>query len=589
MKLITSPVDETTDEGAKSRRQIHLEQTKVDSELEDRGAEVLCRMAYIIAQQDMPIRKYKAIRNLMQQTPLALLSQKSILLKPIETQIKNMLTQFDSQIAALHTATSAIIKEAKSQKRTPLTVEESTTAQTVIPALIGKIQKQTKNMIKKLQGAYISVIEQLLRESHAVPQRYGSQTHFTKEVLRHVFETVREVTLKEVRESVEYSLVGDEATITNKKYLLITVKYFVKDEKIPRIRTLDIVPIKDGRGETMNAVVLKMLKEGDLKQENCTGVGTDGASANLGKHSGFVTLFKKTMWKGMHLRQIDEETQERSSTWPQTITKLINKFLGEQDQWAGWVPCLHCSSHVTDLGAQAGNKAVALAEINEVIMKAIISDQTKSPVKSDLFDHLQLVMHQELARIAPWHAVRWLSRDKATCTIVSTLETFLAFYNHLARQKNPRTNKFYVEQAKYEGRYRQIRKYSFMRWLLMLRDVLPILSKLTKLTQRNSLTIVTLTHGITETLTNLKKLIDVNGEYEQKWLDQIQVKNDQPSWKGEKLLFDKDMKSDAEAFVKSRKAYIKAILYDLARRFADATESLDNFSVLHSAEVMKMS
>ena len=136
-----------------------------------------------------------------------------------------------------------------------------------------------------------------------------------------------------------------------------------------------------------------------------------------------------------------------------------------------------------------------------------------------------------------------------------------------------------------------------LRWINFLRDILPTLTKLSKLTQRDSFTIVDLKKGVTSTLRFLGELEDEKGEQEKAWIKQVYETNEgNLCWPGKdgyllrslrskrRLLTVGELAAEQRAFEESRHQYIKAIIDNIKMRFTDLTNQLQDFLVLHSTD-----
>ena len=148
-----------------------------------------------------------------------------------------------------------------------------------------------------------------------------------------------------------------------------------------------------------------------------------------------------------------------------------------------------------------------------------------------------------------------------------------------------------------KGRYCQLTRYQMLRWIHFLRDILPVLTKLSKLTQRDSLTIVDLKKGVDSTLQFLESLKVEKGEEEKTWIKQVHATNEgKLCWPGKDghylrsfrskrtLLKEEQLAQEQGYFEDSRYEYIKAITEDIKMRFTDLTDKLEDFLVLHNAD-----
>ena len=174
------------------------------------------------------------------------------------------------------------------------------------------------------------------------------------------------------------------------------------------------------------------------------------------------------------------------------------------------------------------------------------------------------------------------------------------FYNNRAFGKDA-MGKWMEEdgilRAKMKGRYQQLTRYQMLRWIHFLRDVLPILTKLSKITQRNSLTIFALKRGIADTNRSLVDLQREMGDEERTWINQVhETEEGKLCWPGidghflrctksKRMLLvgEERIKQEVEDFVRSKQQYLNAIIKDLDMRFSTLMEDLEDFLVLHSA------
>ena len=146
-------------------------------------------------------------------------------------------------------------------------------------------------------------------------------------------------------------------------------------------------------------------------------------------------------------------------------------------------------------------------------------------------------------------------------------------------------------RAKMKGRYQQLTRYQMLRWIHFLRDVLPILTKLSKITQRNSLTIFALKKGIADTNRSLVDLQREMGDEERTWINQVRESEEgKLCWPGRDghflrrtpskrmlLVGEEQIKQEVEAFIRSKQQYLNAITKDLDMRFTTLKKILKIF------------
>ena len=232
----------------------------------------------------------------------------------------------------------------------------------------------------------------------------------------------------------------------------------------------------------------------------CYGIGADGASVNQGEKGGFIRLFLEKLQSLLY-----NENENKGDVHEEKVKEMKLKGLR-------WIPHMWCSSHLTALGSSAGNLHCHLAQRFEEDMKNINADFTCSaPRIASLagYQHMLAATEEKFRTITAWHECRWLSRDSSTKTLAQSLRALLLFYNNRAFGKDAAgqwIEKDGIIRAKMKGRYHQLTRYQMLRWIYFLRDILPCLTKLSKLTQRDSLTIFDLKKGIADTDRSLENL-----------------------------------------------------------------------------------
>ena len=217
------------------------------------------------------------------------------------------------------------------------------------------------------------------------------------------------------------------------------------------------------------------------------------------------------------------------------------------------------------------------------------------------YQHMLAATEEKFRTITPWHECRWLSRDSSTKTLAQSLRALLLFYNNRAFGKDAAgqwIEKDGIIRAKMKGRYHQLTRYQMLRWIYFLRDILPCLTKLSKLTQRDSLTIFDLKKGIADTDRSLENLGKEIGDEERAQISQVhETVEGNLCWPGgdghflrctsskRKLLAGvENVRQEVQAFERSRQQYIMAIIKDLDMRFTNLMKDLEDFLVLHCAD-----
>ena len=361
-------------------------------EREKRGLEVLARMAYITAKADMPISKFNILRNVVQQSQLTMLADSHSRVEAISIRLNDFFAAVETQISGLKTLVDTCLPKMKPKQNQLIgfhRAAKGNLGRNVMKNAINDLEEILRKQFGVIRKDIISSLTELLRDASHTSQRLATQgtTHgFTQHAFRRVFEAVRKQTLEEMQDARGWTFMLDESTdLTVTKQLLITVKYYHFSSKATRYRILDLIPLPDGKAETMLVAVWNLFQECVVDLNFCYGIGADGARVNQGEKGGFIKLFLNK------LQILDPEDVE-----PEPNSKR-------------WIPHIWCSSHVAALGSSAGNAICKLAAQFEEDMKNINADFTCSAVRiAALAGYQQMLSttREKFLRITPWRECR---------------------------------------------------------------------------------------------------------------------------------------------------------------------------------------
>ena len=446
------------DNSSKTLLTIGLKPSIRKVEREKRGLEVLARIAYITAKADMPISKFGILRNCIQQSQLTLLADAHLRIETICSRLNDFFTVVEIQIRGLKSLVDINLTLIDPKLKGFRRVTTGNLTRGVMHNAIRDLGKSIKRQFDIIREDIVGAVTELLRDASHTSQRLaaqGTNYGYTYHAYKRVFDAIRKQTLREMHDARGWTFMLDESTdLTVTKQLLVTVKYYHVDTKTTRTRILDLTAIPNGQAETMLKAVSNLFKECALDLNYCYGVGADGASANQGKHGGFITLFLKK------LALMQSENVEFEEGLAEEKENINNKC---------WIPGVWCFSHLTALGSSAGNENCMIAMQFEDDMKDINADFTSSAPRIAALENYQQMLsatEAKFLRITPWHKCRWLSRDSSTRALVRSLKALLNFYNNRAFGRNNRG--LYLEtdsvlRAKMVGRYHKLTRYQLLR------------------------------------------------------------------------------------------------------------------------------
>jgi len=315
---------------------------------------------------------------------------------------------------------------------------------------------------------YESLLDLLIESGCDISARSGLPKNSNLRSMRTINEIidvlaaeVREPILKDLRDSQAWSLLIDETSdISTTEQVVIYAKYLRLNgpDKPPDNITsfLGIVPL-DGsaKAEHIWSTVRQFLVTNDIPTDNLKGMGSDGASVMVGKHSGVAALIRKEV--GDH---------------------VIN---------------VHCVAHRLSLALGGATQNTNMVKIVLKTLNDLHSYYSKSPVREKCFEQVQKAfgvnkassseaVHQHQTsntkKLSQAKAVRWLSFEHAVRTVKDVYEPLLISLSKEAKERGcSKGHTFYLALTKWE----------FVYIIAMLDTVLPRLASLSKLLQSSDL------------------------------------------------------------------------------------------------------
>ena len=343
--------------------------------------------------------------------------------------------------------------------------------------ILDQLSKDDASVINFLKAAYYlaknelpkshfhSVLELLTSVGVEVKQSSGATYTSNQSVgdfQRAIASVIREETIEAIRNSGQYAITIDESTDRgNKKRLLIYVDYLVNGAK--ETRFLSNVQITTGTAdaETITKCVLAELASYELDPEDMSGIGTDGASVMTGRKNGVVVKLK------------------------QHSPNLIG---------------VHCAAHRCALAtSQAANSIDEIKAYARTVSNVFYYFSNSALRQNKLHEIQQLLELPEL-KYAEVHSVRWPSLDRVVQILYRTYPALVVALEHEATS-NPTAR----------GLLAEVQQYKFIMVTHMLLDILPFLSRMSKVFQTESVDFSKIKPIVDCTVSALKDLKECPG------------------------------------------------------------------------------
>ena len=245
--------------------------------------------------------------------------------------------------------------------------------------------------------------------------------------------------MKRIQKSPYVGLMLDESLdIAVQKKLVLFFKILVEGKS--KIEFAANVEVKDGKAETIYAAVLKYLEESNVPVKKLSGLGTDGASVMTGRVNGLA----------VRLQQVN-----------------------------GKIVAVWCVAHKLALVAHWAAKAVPYLVQYEEIVIGIYNFFQYSAVRYNKLKELKNLMNQKVKRFKKPTQVRWLSTFEAVEAIYSAWTLLILSLEHEAASNNSEG------AAKARGMVRKIKSFVFLATTCFLRDVLGLITKCSKVFQKD--------------------------------------------------------------------------------------------------------
>ena len=366
--------------------------------------------------------------------------------------------------------------------------------------------------------------------------------HRSNPSIREMFLTLgkvmQDMVLEKVKKASVYGLLIDEATDVSVVEQLDTfVKYVNFETGTPQTDFLSIDVLDDPRGPCAQVITDKlvdMLNNFNLKVEHLASLVSDGESVMLGKTGGVAAKLKE-------------------------LNHLIINF--------------HCICHRLALAcAKTGDKNEQIKTVEETLNCAWRFFEN-SPKRTTTFTQIQLELAQlsisqkgrkQVARkFQKACRTRWLSLEQS---INSTYNNYVALLHTFKELK---------KDPVALGLFRKFEKPKFLYTVYIMKDVLPILSSLSKTFQTGSLNFSQITPGIENAKSKLKEIRENKSCLKELEQD---LNDDHGRLSQLDMNFSESEQEKASGLIE---LYIDNLVENINFRFGESVELLSAFSIFN--------
>ena len=272
--------------------------------------------------------------------------------------------------------------------------------------------------------------------------------------------------LCQISDSPVVGLLCDESTDTsNLKQLVIFVRVLVKGEA--QTHFLTISDISDGKAETIEGKLLSVCSQSGISLNKVLGFGSDGASVMTGCRSGVA----------VRLRGHNPE-----------------------------IISIHCGAHRLALASSQAAHAIVYLKRFDDHLNTLFYHFAKSAVREAALHKVQSMMEEPVLCLKKAAFTRWLSHDQAVATIRKTLKSLLTTLEREVAEN---------DDAVARGLLHAMKSYNFIASVYLLSDVLPKLTSLSLVFQREDVDLTIVRPQVNATISSLNLLLSHPGPYMQ--------------------------------------------------------------------------
>ena len=263
--------------------------------------------------------------------------------------------------------------------------------------------------------------------------------------------------LAKVRASPAVGILCDESTdVSNLKQLVVYVRFLV--EAKPRCCFLKIADLFDGKSETIEQKLVEVCSESEISISLVFSFGSDGASVMTGRKAGVAARLKAHN--------------------PEMIS-------------------IHCGAHRVALASSQAATSVAYLKTFDSHLTTLYYHFANSAVREASLHEVQAVMGEAVLRLKKAIHTRWLSHDQAVMAIRRTLSSLIVTLEREVAEK---------DDAVARGLVKAMNSHQFVATIYLLSDVLPHLTTLSLVFQRQAVDLSLVQPQVSATIASIKFL-----------------------------------------------------------------------------------
>ncbi|XP_071154595.1 zinc finger protein 862-like [Mytilus edulis] len=308
----------------------------------------------------------------------------------------------------------------------------------------------------------------------------------------------------DINNSAGFSISIDESTdLANKKRLITFVEYI--HNHVKETCFLSNIQISSGtaNAEMITNLVLTDLKSNGLDINKLYGISTDGASVMTGKKTGVVVRLREH------------------------VPTLIG---------------VHCAAHKCSLATSQAARSITELQSYSRTVSNIFHYFSNSALRSNKLRQIQSLLNLPELKYAEVHSVRWLSLDRAVQVIFRTFPALVVALSHEAAS-NPTA----------KGLHNEVTQYRFIMFTHLLLDILPFLTRMSKVFQTESADFSKVQPIVQCTIDALKDMKESAGMYVEALDEFVECVDDRVLYKrkvseSSKKVVDQNVKLNVEGF-----------------------------------------
>lgn len=392
--------------------------------------------------------------------------------------------------------------------------------------------------LAKEESAHHTKFESLLELGKSLGCTYlseldnGKNAHYTShriidEFLSALSSCVEDDLLSKIRSSPVISILCDESTdVSNLKQLVVFCRFLAAGK--PQTCFLKVTDIVDGKAETIEQKLIEICTQCGITTNKIFGFGSDGASVMTGRHSGVAARLKKHN--------------------PEMVS-------------------IHCGAHRLALACSQACLEVPYMKKYDSHLVSLFYYFANSSVREASLHLIQEVMGEPSLKLKKAVHTRWLSHEAAVTAIRRTLSSLIATLESEIAVK---------DDAIAHGLLHAVKSYNFVATTYLLSDILPHLTSLSLLFQKEDVDLSVIQPQVTATISVLKSLRCTPGPCLQRLdeaITKLATEFNLSVTEGMKQAFQKNV----------REKYLDALVDNLENRFSDSGV-LRAFASIFSAE-----